>query len=254
MTPEQTTLVLEHRWWAWKIARRYLRPNRWHTLEELRAAAEDGLIRAAQKFDPTRGIPFRFYAQFQVRSEIRQFLMRHTSTVRANTRAVGRAGGFVLHNDAPYEDEAALLMTIEDPEAIIDAKRAVTRGFRALTTTERRILVGQYVDDLPSQQLGQELRVSGARVRQIRDRAVERMRDVTWIDDQNFDDVELTDEDRAAAKLANQVARALSNEPVHVRELRKIIQAPSGTIGAILMRMQESNRARYITGAGWVKT
>lgn len=70
MTPAQQELVTAHIPFALRIAGRYARrcPR---AADDFEGSALLGLVRAARRFDPARGVPFKAYAGQRIKGEIR---------------------------------------------------------------------------------------------------------------------------------------------------------------------------------------
>ena len=78
--------------------------------EELTGAGNLGLVKAALKFDPTRGVPFAVYARIRIRGEI-QDQMRRDSNISRHAMARGEPEPIVLSVNEPTRYEG---QTIED--------------------------------------------------------------------------------------------------------------------------------------------
>lgn len=78
-------LVEEHRSLAHAIARRYA--NRGEALEDIEQVAFLGLVKAVERFDPSRGIPFAGYAVPTITGEIRRHFRDHTWAVKVHRAA-----------------------------------------------------------------------------------------------------------------------------------------------------------------------
>lgn len=66
---------------AFKLARRYHRPPL--AILDLVQAGNEGLIAAADRFDPSRNVPFGAYAAYWIERQLREFTLQHSTTVRA---------------------------------------------------------------------------------------------------------------------------------------------------------------------------
>jgi RNA polymerase sigma-B factor len=77
-------LVEEHRWLAEVCARRLSR--RGEPLDDLVQVAMLGLVKAADRFDPRFGVPFRAYASKTMRGELRRHYRDHTWAVKVPRR------------------------------------------------------------------------------------------------------------------------------------------------------------------------
>lgn len=70
LTPEQQALVLQWKPLACKIARQFSPNARGHDWDDVESWAMEGLVLAAQRFDPTRGIRFNTYAWAWIRQAL----------------------------------------------------------------------------------------------------------------------------------------------------------------------------------------
>jgi len=203
---------------------------------DLLQQARIGLMKAADRFDPERGIRFSTYAVWWVRAEVQEYVRSNTSVVRrpnsARTRAAARqiaalnaeieAGSGINSADAdkkladllgvdlrkaadlreqvtgsdsslnvPVRDEdgadrMALLVdpqSLEEPVALQSLKitglrRVLVDVLNTLPDRERDIIVATQVSDPPVTLEGLGLRygISRERVRQLRERGMERLR------------------------------------------------------------------------------
>jgi RNA polymerase sigma-B factor len=71
--PAAQALIESHLGLARGLARRYARPGG-DPLEDLQQVACVGLVKASQRFEPERGIPFRAYAVPMIVGELRRYL------------------------------------------------------------------------------------------------------------------------------------------------------------------------------------
>jgi RNA polymerase sigma factor (sigma-70 family) len=143
---------------AFSIAGKYR--NRGVARHELRSAGLLGLVKAARKFDPERGVPFGGFAQHWIRGEI-------LSLFKPTRDALGRR---TLSLNAPLpsseEDEPREFMDIVADEA----RPAITPDLSGLSEKERNILEARLGGET-LREIGRELGISAERVRQIEARA-----------------------------------------------------------------------------------
>ena len=203
---------------------------------DLMQQAYIGLMRAADGFDPDRGIRFSTYAAWWVRAELQDYRLLNWSLVRrgrsakarvafyrlsqietalpqqpgeepedrdarvaealgVDTRALGEMRQQFAHADASLhavvgEDGAEAINLLPDPDCDTEAEIAQRRDrarlraamidhFHALPERERHIVVSNLLADPPLtlQELGDIHGVSRERVRQLRDRGLERLRE-----------------------------------------------------------------------------
>ena len=202
---------------------------------DLMQQAYIGLMRAADGFDPDRGIRFSTYAAWWVRAELQDYKLLNWSLVRRGRSAKARVAFYRLGQienalpqrpgEAPAardarlaealgvdrkalgemrrqfgqadsslhaavgEDGAEAMDLLPDPDADVEAdvagrhdrarlRAAMIDRFHALPERERHIVVSNVLADPPLtlQELGDIHGVSRERVRQLRDRGLERLR------------------------------------------------------------------------------
>lgn len=202
---------------------------------DLMQQAYIGLMRAADGFDPDRGIRFSTYAAWWVRAELQDYRLLNWSLVRRGRSAKARVAFYRLgqiENSLPQrpgedpaardarvaealgvnsralgdmrrqfgqadaslhaavgEDGAEAMDLLPDPDVDVEAdvadrqdrahlRAAMIDHFHALPARERHIVVANVLADPPLtlQELGDIHGVSRERVRQLRDRGLERLR------------------------------------------------------------------------------
>jgi RNA polymerase sigma-32 factor len=197
-----------------------------------------GLLEAAARFDPHRGVRFSTYATWWIRASIQDFILRNWSIVRGGTSssqkslffnlrrlrarisrsgepqtshelykelsvAIGVSVADVANMDSRLSaPDMSLNMTFSDEEngaermdfladdaplpdetveGIIDSERRsawLAKAFRVLTDREKRIIASRRLaeESATLEELGDELGISKERVRQIENRALEKLR------------------------------------------------------------------------------
>lgn len=185
--------------------------NKWGSVEtvDYLQTGVIGLIRAAEKFDPTRGYTFATYATFWIRSKVSKYNMKTVSAVTVSESASRRLvfykrNGYLrlrdgsgnasqsqilelervtaaayqcLSLDSIDENGIALIDKIPDESkptnSPIFLEEAVTAMDKAgISDTGKDILLGSVVNDETFKQIGNRLGISIAQVKTEKDRAI----------------------------------------------------------------------------------
>ncbi|MEP0815144.1 MAG: sigma-70 family RNA polymerase sigma factor [bacterium] len=119
------------------------------------------LVRAADRFSPSRGVPFAAFARIAIRGAMIDYLRRVAPVALASE-----------------ELDAAKFarLSLDDGDPAVDRLASVLAALERLPEKERRVLAGLYLDDRPRSEIAKELGVSGPRVSQIHAKAVRRLR------------------------------------------------------------------------------
>jgi len=208
-SPEQ--LVLSNLRFVVRIAREF--KDRGVPFEDLLNEGNIGLIHAASRYDPGRGVRFTSYAAWWIRKSMRVALDEQASTIRvpeyqrrkaAKLRADGGSAGAVAAG-GPHQPPRLQLVSLDDTGAnnghgplgetlkdqraldpirqIIhqEMRAGLSRGLARLSRTERRVIEGRFgLEDevrLTLQEIGSVLGLSRERVRQIEVAARHKLRD-----------------------------------------------------------------------------
>lgn len=216
---EREALILAHlgyaRYLAAEIARE-LPP--WVPFEDIAAAAQEGLVRAAERYDPARGTKFRTYAYYRVRGavfdHIREAMAEsphHRARVAAQAavddlvestlgaRPPAASEGAAARDEAAQAlagllEEAATALSLAEiaaattpapvaPEADAAAERAETHGqlrgaLARLPASERRLLEGVYFRGLTIEQAGKGIGVTKGWASRLHARGIALLRDM----------------------------------------------------------------------------
>lgn len=77
------------------------------SLDDLEAAGREGLVRSAQKFDESRGVPFRRFAHYRIRGAVIDSLRRESTLPRRARKKLIALQATLDVNEAASEDLAA---------------------------------------------------------------------------------------------------------------------------------------------------
>ena len=182
---ERDQLVEQNMGFVVSTARQYV--GRGLPLDDLVSEGSIGLVKAARKYDPSRGLHFAAFAVVYIRRQIEKALKDESPERRVESRGDGRRRSL----DAPLgaKPNVSLLSVLVDgsvPESdhrVYSAaqEQAVERALDALTPRQRQVLtacygIGQEASTM--QEVADEMGLKRERVRQIRNQALRRMRRV----------------------------------------------------------------------------
>ena len=166
------------------------------TFEELRAYGLEGLVKAANSFEPDRGISFEMYACKRIRWSLYDgfrkmgWFSRHSMTkmrflCKAEVEAVHRLSSAVKELASAYivtYSEEQLKDTSseqEDVEAGVDAvklKGALRVYLLALPEKERMVVARFFYDDVSLTEIAREMKISVSWASKLLSSALERLR------------------------------------------------------------------------------
>lgn len=165
------------------IARQY--QGRGLSMEDLVSEGNLGLLKAAGKYDGSRGLRFVNYAVVFVRQQIERALKAESSEQRVESGADGRTRSV----DAPLGSKTnmSLLSVLADANALqadervynAHVERAVEYALQSLGERESCVVNAYYgigQDRLTMAEIAADMELKRERVRQIRDRAVRRLK------------------------------------------------------------------------------
>ena len=155
-------LCLKYQRLAFKIAGEYR--NRGVALDELRAAGLFGLVLASTKFDPDRSIAFGGYAKHWIKGQILDLFKLKGG---APGRAVSLDAPAFTNQDGDGNTKLDLLTDNNPPIATVD--------LGSLDERERAIF-GARVEGKTLREIGNDLSISGERVRQINEQVSKKVR------------------------------------------------------------------------------
>ena len=171
------------------IAQRY--SGRGEPMEDLVQVGTIGLIKAVDRFDPSRGRSLSALARPSIESEIRHHLRDRSRVLRvprtdqelAARLAAGEAEltkGEVARAQAARTAQPVLLedgrATAHDDSEAVEARLLLARGAEALDERERRLLHLRYIEDRSQAEIASELGLSQAHVSRLLRAALEHVR------------------------------------------------------------------------------
>ena len=192
-------------WLVRSIARRHV--GKGEELEDLMQVGAVGLLKASDRFDPSRGVTFASFATPVIEGEIRHHLRDQTSPIRIpreleQTRIklrreraelesrLGRPPSMAelaealgveesdveqaliaenARNSVPISSDVQDTPTPADPEAAtaIDDRVLLAASMQSLDERERRIVFLRFHADMTERQIAQEVRLSQAHVSRL---------------------------------------------------------------------------------------
>lgn len=160
-------------------------------LDDLVGLAEEGLVRAAESFDPLKGVPFSSYAWTRVMGHIKDALRdddfltrRERQLVQAwlrgdelDERRVRRAARLVSQGPKVVSAEAVAEVPGDSQvEEAVLAKVQVKEALRFLGPMERAVFIYRYLDGMSMSAISALLEVTESWVFQVHGAALRRLR------------------------------------------------------------------------------
>src|SRR3972149_110790 len=153
------------------VAKKY--QNQGVSLSDLINEGNLGLIRAAHKFDETKGIKFISYAVWWIRQAILQALAEQSRIVRV---PLNRAG--TLHRIG--KRSSALLQELGREPTLPESSEEVLGGLKEREAKILRLYFGlDSQEPMTLEEIGSMLGITRERVRQIKEKALARLRHVS---------------------------------------------------------------------------
>ena len=170
------------------IARQY--QGKGLSMEDLVSEGNMGLMKAASKYDATRGLRFVNYAVVFIRRQIEKALDKESAEQRVESMRDGQTRSV----DAPLGSKAnvsllSVLVNADSPMAdqrVYDANlaEAIEQALTELNERERAVINAYFgigEERMTMAEIGEQMGLKRDRVRQIRDRATRRMRKIIAI-------------------------------------------------------------------------
>ena len=165
------------------IARQY--QGQGLAMEDLVSEGNMGLMKAAGKYDATRGLRFVNYAVVFIRQQIEKALKKESAEQRVESTRDGQTRSV----DAPLGSKAnvsllSVLVNTDSPQAdqrVYDAnlEEAVERALQTLNERETTVInavFGLGEERMTMAEIGERMNLKRERVRQIRNKAVRQLR------------------------------------------------------------------------------
>jgi RNA polymerase sigma factor for flagellar operon FliA len=213
--PERDALVERYREYARALALKIAKDlPRFVSRDDLIAVGQEGLVEAASRFDPTRGVQFSTFAYYRVRGAVFDHvrkLAKNDPYVRARASAGGSLDDFIENSvsarthDAgagPAEaaealadilDAAAVVFTVTDcAQALVsdgsrsdteedagrlEAAKVVRAAMEKLPKKERTLVNAVYFEGATIEEAGQQLGLSKSWASRLHARALGMLRD-----------------------------------------------------------------------------
>lgn len=170
------------------IARQY--QGKGLSMEDLVSEGNMGLMKAASKYDATRGLRFVNYAVVFIRRQIEKALDKESAEQRVESMRDGQTRSV----DAPLGSKTnvsllSVLVNADSPMAdqrVYDANlaEAIEQALMELNERERAVINAYFgigEERMTMAEIGEQMGLKRERVRQIRDRATRRMRKIIAI-------------------------------------------------------------------------
>ena len=155
------------------------------TMDDLVSEGNIGLMKAAAKYDSERGLRFVNYAVVFIRQQIEKALKQESAELRVENAKDGLSRSV----DAPLGNRAnmSLLSVLSDVNSPLADVRvydsaiadAVEYALRSLSEREHQVIAAYYgieQEHLTMAEIAEDMQLKRERVRQIRNRAVRRLR------------------------------------------------------------------------------
>src|SRR5580704_2593270 len=145
------------------------------TFDDLVSDGMIGLIQAVDRFDRSRDLKFKTYAQHRIRGAMLDFLRDEDPLSRTERRRVQESAADLSPTTVSLDEIQLHRLAAPAPPAF--TTRIDVRGARRnLSPRENRVIALLYDFDWQSREVAAELRVNESRVSQIKQRAIAKLR------------------------------------------------------------------------------
>lgn len=151
---------------------------------EIHAAAVDGLIDAAQRYDPARGVAFKKYARARIRGQITDYLRSIDHMTKHDRAIANKTGVERWGSPVSLDDNRMLAVSLPsrepDPSEIAERMQMAAILEAAASTLPdklRAVLALYYTEDMTLRQVGEVMGYTESRACQVMGEAHARLRD-----------------------------------------------------------------------------
>lgn len=176
-------------------------------LSELVSMGVEGVIKAADKFDPERGFAFTTYAVWWIQQVIRRYINQERSTIRLPNYVIRKTGG----KSVPVEpllnyDVPDALLTLDGTDKKLDRSAVVENVRTAITAlpTREREIVKLRMRGATLKEIGERVGVTRERIRQVEMAAHARLRG--WLTREGLTKMDKTLNEMGLLELVDQVS------------------------------------------------
>jgi|DewCreStandDraft_4_1066084.scaffolds.fasta_scaffold16159_2 RNA polymerase sporulation-specific sigma factor len=134
-----------------------------------------GLIEAAERFDPSKGIKFTTFAPFRIRGRIINYLERNNNkdiNLDDNTQAMQELLGMATNFADPTNTKKNVEKIAEDDMLL----NVVLQSLNRLSEKERLVVTGIYIHDKKATDLAREMGISNSYLSRLQKKGIRRLR------------------------------------------------------------------------------
>jgi len=150
--------------------------------DDLASAGMIGLIHAVDRFDQTRGLKFRNYAQYRIQGAMQDFLRDEDPLSRTERRRVRAsapalsATGYGIPPATVSLDQIPVRCLASTAQPAFTLRAEIREAPRCLSPRENRVIELLYDIGWQSREVAVEMHVNESRVSQIKTRAISKLR------------------------------------------------------------------------------